>query len=73
MDRDAGSEQNSEADAEELTVANNCFKYHTRHCPINRAILALLLISLLERYAFLNRSHLHGSRILHHGRKEKHD
>ena len=51
---EAGSEQNSEADAEELTVANNCFKYHTRHCPINRAILALLLISLLERYAFFN-------------------
>ena len=54
MDRDAGSEQNSEVDAEELTDAYKCFKYHARPCPINRAILALLFISLLERYAFFN-------------------
>ena len=44
----------SEADVEEITGVIKCCKYHSRPCPTNRAILTLLLISLLERYAFYN-------------------
>ena len=50
MDVDSGSE----IDVEEITGADKCCKYHTRPCPTNKAILTLLLISLLERYAFYN-------------------
>ena len=45
----------SEADVgEEFTGVERCCKYHARPCPANRAVLLLLLISSLERYAFFN-------------------
>ena len=43
-----------EADVYEVTGARRCCQYHARPCPVNRAILTLLLISSLERYAFFN-------------------
>ena len=43
-----------EVDVYEVTGTRRCCKYHARPCPVNRAILALLLISSLERYAFYN-------------------
>ena len=44
----------SEADlGEEFTGVERRCKYHARPCPANRAVLLLLLISSLERYAFL--------------------
>lgn len=46
-------EEDSGADVDEISV-DRCCKYHARPCPVNRAILALLIISSLERYAFYN-------------------
>lgn len=46
---------NSVADVDEITGTDaRCCKYHARPCPANRAILVLLVISSLERYAFYN-------------------
>ena len=44
----------SEADVEEYTGGERYCKYHARPCPANRAVLVLLFISSLERYAFYN-------------------